>query len=48
MNPLSMSASILGLVSLADSVYQASSKYVKGFKETRDEVQNRGTPSELP
>ncbi|PNP79347.1 hypothetical protein FNYG_07423 [Fusarium nygamai] len=35
-----MSASILGLVSSADLVYQASSKYVKGFKGVREEVQN--------
>ncbi|KAJ3538616.1 hypothetical protein NM208_g5829 [Fusarium decemcellulare] len=40
MDPLSISASIAGLVSLADLVYRASSKYVRGFKEAREGVQN--------
>lgn len=40
MDPLSISASIAGLVSLADLVYRASTKYVKGVKGARKEVQN--------
>ncbi|KAF5003089.1 hypothetical protein FDECE_10348 [Fusarium decemcellulare] len=40
MDPLSISASIAGLVSLADLVYRASTKYVRGFKGAREEVQN--------
>ncbi|KAF9767346.1 hypothetical protein IL306_000105 [Fusarium sp. DS 682] len=40
MDPLSLSASIAGLVSLADLVYRASTKYVRGFKGAREEVQN--------
>ncbi|KAF4459942.1 ankyrin repeat [Fusarium albosuccineum] len=40
MEPLSISASIAGLVSLADLVYRVSTKYVRGFKGARKEVQN--------
>ncbi|KAF4445481.1 ankyrin repeat protein [Fusarium austroafricanum] len=40
MDPLSLSASIAGLVSLADLVYRASTKYVRGFKGAREEAQN--------
>ncbi|KAI1360217.1 ankyrin repeat-containing domain protein [Xylaria arbuscula] len=39
MDPLSISASIAGLVTLADIVFRATTKYVKQVKESKKEVQ---------
>ncbi|KAH6898097.1 hypothetical protein B0T10DRAFT_577585 [Thelonectria olida] len=40
MDPLSISASIAGLVSLADLVFRAATKYVRGVRGSRKEVED--------